>query len=745
MIVEEAQSIRRIGNFKEFSYRADQENLGALFHILRNQLYSDKITAVIREYSTNAADIHQETDQTRPFEVRLPSQIEPTLRIRDFGTGLSLKELAEDFVSMGKSSKKESNLLNGCLGIGCKSGFAYSDTFDIISRHENEYIEATAYVDESRVGKLTITTQRNLKPNEEHGLEIRIPFREEDFQEVKSRAIAVLSVFVFPPKLFEKGEEIKIKSKITGSPIQFNYVRKYNNNSRDHIIYCGNVAYPFDPEKVDIYVPENTEVKLEMPLGSFNFSASRESIEYDKKTRDAISDHFKVKIEEYREKVKVLDRCASQWRAALVAQRLARREEYAKAKLQALIHYAKPGKEKEKLNALKKRAEPIFSYLFATNSLTWRGLIIRKPYKLYALKTLICNLEATPANRWIGSKKLPRSKTLVVLPCGTDTIPVSALRKKIDEKTSPWSAPAYKKAREEGYKNIIFVLHSKDWKYASITDYESSFKPTAKEDTLIINLPRVKVKEEKEEEEKTPEVKAIKYSLAQELDTGIKFKQEPKANRKLAKLKNVPKNKAKKLKITLKEWEKIQIDGQEKPLFLNINRTKAGYWITKVYETDPDQIKKFFGPNVFLLKKDGNYGITEKEMEELDKIDNLSTVNAHIDATKPKTAIISCEPLKKLLSKLTHEEKAKIKEIVNLYSINFSGIGEYKVSVPSEWISEETKKKEEKIWEKLLKRFPLLPFLDVSEIPKEELVKYLRIIKKTKAPKDKIQTIAIVS
>ena len=49
--------------------------LAHIFNVLRNQLYSDKITAVLREYSCNAVDAHVEAGiGDRPIEVTLPSK-----------------------------------------------------------------------------------------------------------------------------------------------------------------------------------------------------------------------------------------------------------------------------------------------------------------------------------------------------------------------------------------------------------------------------------------------------------------------------------------------------------------------------------------------------------------------------------------------------------------------------------------------------------------------------------------------
>ena len=62
--------------------------------ILRNQLYSDKILAVIREYTCNAVDAHTEgMCPERPIEVTLPNRMNPNFKVRDFGPALSDEDI----------------------------------------------------------------------------------------------------------------------------------------------------------------------------------------------------------------------------------------------------------------------------------------------------------------------------------------------------------------------------------------------------------------------------------------------------------------------------------------------------------------------------------------------------------------------------------------------------------------------------------------------------------------------------
>ena len=48
--------VEKSQGLKESFFKVSDKNVSHLFHILRNQLYSDKEAAVIREYVSNAVD-----------------------------------------------------------------------------------------------------------------------------------------------------------------------------------------------------------------------------------------------------------------------------------------------------------------------------------------------------------------------------------------------------------------------------------------------------------------------------------------------------------------------------------------------------------------------------------------------------------------------------------------------------------------------------------------------------------------
>ena len=73
-------NIERSADFEQSNYTI--EATAKAFSILSDQLYSNKVRAVIRELSTNAYDSHVDAGNgSKPFEVHLPSNMEPTFSV----------------------------------------------------------------------------------------------------------------------------------------------------------------------------------------------------------------------------------------------------------------------------------------------------------------------------------------------------------------------------------------------------------------------------------------------------------------------------------------------------------------------------------------------------------------------------------------------------------------------------------------------------------------------------------------
>lgn len=109
--------------------------MGAIVRTYVNR-YNYPHMASLREIVTNAYDSHMVAGQTRPVEVTIPTALNPTLIVRDFGVGMSADTVRNIFANMRVSTKRDNDNEHGGFGIGSKSPLAYANQFIVTSVHE---------------------------------------------------------------------------------------------------------------------------------------------------------------------------------------------------------------------------------------------------------------------------------------------------------------------------------------------------------------------------------------------------------------------------------------------------------------------------------------------------------------------------------------------------------------------------------------------------------------------------------
>lgn len=110
------------------SSRVDPEGARRMMDILIN-LYADRRLAVVREYVSNAVDATRAAGSTDPVRVTSPTGLEPNLIVADNGVGMTAAEVEAVFLAFAASTKRDSNDLIGGLGVGAKSALTLSESF----------------------------------------------------------------------------------------------------------------------------------------------------------------------------------------------------------------------------------------------------------------------------------------------------------------------------------------------------------------------------------------------------------------------------------------------------------------------------------------------------------------------------------------------------------------------------------------------------------------------------------------
>lgn len=264
------------------------------FKILSNQIYSDKISAVIRELSTNAYDAHVSVNKAKvPFEVHLPTKFEPYFSVKDFGPGLSEEEIYNLYTTYFESNKIHSNDYTGCLGLGSKSPFAYCDSFLITSSNNNKETTYTCYIGEN--GIPCIAKMGDSVSTNDSGLEVKINVNSNDISEFVNKASLIYLWFKTKPIIKGSNVYVPLENKYIFSGKNYgvksvadsSYYGSYNNS----YIVMGNVAYPITVDELKRAKFNDFELKIVgcglhifVELGEVEPTPSRESLSYTEDT-----------------------------------------------------------------------------------------------------------------------------------------------------------------------------------------------------------------------------------------------------------------------------------------------------------------------------------------------------------------------------------------------------------------------------------------------------------------------------
>lgn len=271
-----------------------------IMKILRSQLYSDKILAILREYSANAWDANREVGkQDVPIKVVLPTTLDPSLYVRDYGPGISHEDMFAIYAQYGVSTKRGSNGQVGMLGIGSKSGFAYTDSFTVTTWQDGTQRIYAALLNNDEKGTLNLLDE---SPSDEpNGTEVQIPARPTDIPNFVQKAEKLF--FHFRPR-----PDINIT--LPPEPVP-EVVMQHGSISRGHgiwMVVMGCIAYSIDLSQLrglnahrggagDFL--DRLDGYLYFGIGEVEIAASREGLEYSDKTKRVLIDKFIDIVDEF--------------------------------------------------------------------------------------------------------------------------------------------------------------------------------------------------------------------------------------------------------------------------------------------------------------------------------------------------------------------------------------------------------------------------------------------------------------
>lgn len=272
-----------------------------IMSILRDTLYSDKVLAVLREYAANAWDANRTAGRgDKPIRVTLPTDLEPTLKIRDFGPGLSEDEVFKVYTQYGESTKRDDDDAVGFMGIGSKSGFCYSDTFTITSWNGGWRKVYVAVLDESDAGLIQKLSEEECADPD--GLEISIAARPGDITEFRTKAQNLFRHFNPQPEINCELRQIRRSHKKHGW---------FTSDEAGWVAVMGCIPYRINLAQIQTELEEtgtwdplsHISGGVHFDIGEVQVNASREELKYSAKTKAALAARLSLMVEEYLEDV----------------------------------------------------------------------------------------------------------------------------------------------------------------------------------------------------------------------------------------------------------------------------------------------------------------------------------------------------------------------------------------------------------------------------------------------------------
>ena len=302
-----------------------------MFRVLSDGMYSDKVTAVIRELTCNARDAHTAAGkESVPYTVHLPTQLEPHFSVRDEGIGLCFEDIMSLYTTYGESLKSDTNDMIGGLGLGSKVGFAYADQYTVEGRWDGEVHLFSCYVDEK--GEPQIAHLNTTSTTDCNGLTVTIPVREKDVTEFKYKAESLFQYYQPRPDCNIGLEYTEKNVKLSGDEWEI-YDRQgpssYGYHPTKVTAIQGQVQYELDSDKLTGVsdhlkgLLRGINLDIWFSIGDLEVAANREDLSYSDFTIRHVEDKLKVVYDDILDKAnRSVKGALSMWDASVQAHNL---------------------------------------------------------------------------------------------------------------------------------------------------------------------------------------------------------------------------------------------------------------------------------------------------------------------------------------------------------------------------------------------------------------------------------------
>lgn len=283
---EETVEKNNVGTEAAFGIKASAQ----AFKILANNLYSDKVRAIIRELSCNGWDSHREGDIKEPVEIQIPSYSSPNFVVRDFGAGITHEFMMDGYTQLFHTTKGDSNASIGGFGLGRLSAFSYADSYTVVSKNNGVKRTYTVYMNAQGYPVISVMGEENTN---ESGFEVIIPTKAIDHLRFRAEVIDFVRWTPNPGdfKVLEGNTVVDIgKPPFIYEGSCFSIAKMAQSYAR-----IGIVNYPI-PHRFN---NSAFQCVIDFPIGELEIAPSREALSLSESTARQLTDAFINAEQEY--------------------------------------------------------------------------------------------------------------------------------------------------------------------------------------------------------------------------------------------------------------------------------------------------------------------------------------------------------------------------------------------------------------------------------------------------------------
>lgn len=288
---EKTYKLESSDDFSKTDFKIDPRYKNKIMWMLINQ-YRYKVRTPVQEIISNARDAQRENgNPDTPIKIILPTRLETTFKVRDYGVGMDENRIKTIFASIGASTKNNSNEQTGGFGIGAKSPLAYTDQFNI-----KTFVDGTYWlyvVAKTQEGGISIHLLGKGKTDEPNGTEVQIPVNPNDRHDFIKAACRTTMFWEVQPIFNLEAEDLYTATNET----RLNRISLYARNdlgnlfNEDLIVCVDGIPYPIDYDtkrKVKVLEEISNKVNgtavIRLNVGDIDLLQTRENIDETENT-----------------------------------------------------------------------------------------------------------------------------------------------------------------------------------------------------------------------------------------------------------------------------------------------------------------------------------------------------------------------------------------------------------------------------------------------------------------------------